>query len=304
MSDTTKNTEDRKVTMLLDVDNFYGETEGRLGPLIKFLLIGVGPALLWAYFGFHIPHWLFVPLWIIWVIRIAMITLGREKERLKQFRKTIHDDYASIYELLNIKTIHPDGCIEYTNGQVAYAVVASNGTTYDSLQRSKGIRDFLSLLGSDYDLDVYIQNITELQSLETRYNNVKLFTGEAAAKDFIDIIDHNRKVVYSQSLLTRIVFVTKGRKGYWTDIRDNCKQACYSSAARAFKDVHIAERAEIQDILNTDIRGVVDLDSLLQRKYATHEYFGSRVLYFGEEKVDESANTANLEERGFMITDG
>ena len=304
MSGQKRNTEEGKVSMLLDIDNFYGESEGRLGPLIKFLIIGVSPALIWAYFGFIIPYWLFMPIWIFYVIRVALITLGREKERLAQFRKTVHDDYASIYELLNIKTIHPDGCIEYTNGMVAYAIVAANGTTYDTLQRSKSIRDFLSLLGNEFDLDVYIQNITELRSLEDRYNNVKLFTDEAAAKDFIDIIDHNRQVVYSQSLLMRIVFVIKGRKGYWTEIRDNCKMACYSAAARSFKDVHIALRDEIQDILNTDIRGVVDLDNLLQRKYATHEYFGSRVLYFGEEKETADTKDQNKEERGFMITDG
>ena len=49
-----------------------------------------------------------------------------------------------------------------------------------------------------------------MKSLEDRYNNVKLFVDSDAAKDFIDIIDHNRKVVYSQSRLTRIVFVVKG----------------------------------------------------------------------------------------------
>ena len=53
--------DDRKVSMLLDIDNFYGEHEGRLGPTLKFLLIGGAPLLLWVYTGFLIPAFLFFP---------------------------------------------------------------------------------------------------------------------------------------------------------------------------------------------------------------------------------------------------
>ena len=169
--------------------------------------------------------------------------------------------------------------------------------------RAQQIHDFMSLFGNDYDVDVYVQNITDMKSLEERYNNVKLFVDSDAAKDFIDIIDHNRKVVYSQSRLTRIVFVVKGRKSYWTDIRDNCKMAIYSGPAKAFKEVKIGLRDDIQEVLNTDIRGVVDLDSLLQKKYSTHQYFGSKVLYF-DEKPEEDEGQVVSEERGFMVSDG
>lgn len=294
---------DNKVLMLLDIDNFYGESESRLGPTIKMLCFGLAPVLLWVYFGFLIPAWLFIPFQLVWFIRVAMLTVGREKERLEQFRKQLNDDYASIYELLNIKTIHPDGCIEYVNGTVAYCMVCANGTHYDNLSRSFGLRDFLSILGNQFDIDIYCQNITDVRSLEERYNNVKLFADLDAAKDFIDIIDHNRKVVYSESLLTRIVIVVKGHKSYFTEIRDNCKTAAYSMAARAFKDVHIAQREEIQDILNTDIRGLVDLDGLLQRKYATHQYYGSRVLFYGDKQLKPEDEDKIKEERGFMISD-
>lgn len=294
--------DDNKVVMLLDIDNYYGQSEGRLGPIIKFLCIGLGPFLLWVYFGFPIPTFIFLPFEVIWAIRVALITIGRERERLEQFRKTIHDDYSSIYELLNIKTIHPDGCMEYITNSIAYMVVCTNGTTYDPVQRSKQIRDFLSLLGNEVDIDVYIQNITDVKSLEDRYNNVKLFADEEAARDFIDIIDHNRKVVYSKSLLTRTIFLVKTYRGNWTEVRDNCKMAVYSAAARAFKDAHIATPNEIQEILNTDIRGVVDLDALLQQKYASHQYYGSRVLFFGEEEDHEVVDEIS-EERGFMVGD-
>ena len=48
---------------------------------------------------------------------------------------------------------------------------------------------------------------------------------------------------------------------------------------------------------------MVDLDSLLQKKYATHQYCGSRVLYFDEKEEPVDDRTEN-EERGFMVIDG
>lgn len=294
--------EDRLVTMLLNIDSFYGESEGRLGPTIKMLLIGLAPLLAWVWFGFFIPLWLFWPLEVIWFIRVAMITLGREKQRLAQFRRQLHDDYSASSELLNIKNIHADGCVEYTDGHVAYVMVAANGTSTDPLARSKTLRNFFAMLGKRFDLDIYVQNITEMKSLEERYNNVKLFVDQDAAKDFIDIIDHNRQVVYSESRLVRVCIVVKGRKSDWTEIRDNCKMACNSAAARAFKYVHIASKEEVGEILNTDIRGFVDTDKILQQKYATHQYFGSKVLFFDEEPASD-VDLGEQEERGFLITD-
>lgn len=297
------NEDDRKVSMLLDISNFYGEHEGRLGPTLKFLLIGGAPLLIWVYIGFIIPAAIFFPIWIIWVIRVALITVGKEGERLAQFKKQLYDQYSSTSDLLNIRTVHPDGCIEYVNGTVAYAVIAANGTSYDPTFRAQQVQDFLGLFGKERDIDVYVQNITEMKSLEERYNNVKLFVDEDAARDFIDIIDHNRNVVYSQSRLTRTVFIVKARRNDWVKLRDDCKVAAYSASAKAFKSVRVATRDDVQDILNTDIRGVVDLDALLQQKYASHQYFKSKVLYFDEAPAEEN-DKQNNEERGFMLTDG
>ncbi len=290
------------ISMLLDIDHYYGESEGRLGPTLKFLIIGLGPILIWTYFGFPLPVWLFWPAEVIWLVRVGLITLGREKERLIQYRRQLNDDFSSSEELLRIKTVHDDGCVEYINGRVTYFIVAANGTSYDPIARSKMLREFFAQFQRDFDIDIYVQNLTELKSLEERYAHVKLFTDEDAAKDFIDIIDHNREIVYSGSRLSRLVIGVKATRSYWTEVRDSCKQAVYSGAAKAFKDVHMATREEVLDIINTDVRTYVDVDGILQKKYATHNYFGSKVLYFGDKKSGETDYLAG-EERGFMVDD-
>jgi hypothetical protein len=156
-------------------------------------------------------------------------------------------------------------------------LVVANGTVLDDVQRSQAAMEFLSVLGAEHDMDVVVQNITETKALEDRYKGVKLFSSAEAAQDFVDIIDHNRKLVCSASLLTRIIFFVKGNRGDWKDIRKNLELAAFSPQAKAFKEVGIAGRDEVVDILGRDINGTLDLDAMLQRKYTTGEYFGSKV---------------------------
>lgn len=161
----------------------------------------------------------------------------------------------------------------------------------------------MSLFGNDYDMDAYVQSITDIKSLEKRYNNVRLFIGSDAAGGFIGIVDRNRRVVYSQSRPMHTVFAVKGYKSYWTDVRDNCKVAIYPGPAKAFKKIRIGLHDDIQEVLNADIRGVVDLDSLLRERCSTRQYFGSKVLHSDEKPEGDEGQIAS-EERGFMVSDG
>lgn len=298
--------EQPKVGMLLDPDNFYGESQGRMGPLIKFLVIAGAPALVYAYFFLgKLPLWLIIPVYIIYVTRVAMITLGREKERVAQYKKQLNDEFASTYDLVQIKTLHPDGCCEYTGNKVAYFIVSTNKTSYDDIVWSQEVARFLSLLTSEFEVDIYVQNITDVKALDERYDGVKLFADQSVAKDFIDIIDHNRSQVYSTSLLTKTIYVVRGFRSDWEKIKKCCNNAVHSTTARIFKNVHIANDIEVNDILSRDINGLINLPELMQNKYCTHQYYGSKVLAYddddkvAEEKKQEVAATTG---RGFMAS--
>lgn len=295
------NDEQAKVGMLLDPDHFNGEHEGRLGPILKFLVIAFAPALVYAYFFLTLlPLWVILPVYIIYIIRVAMLTLGREKERVIQYKKQLNDEYASTYDLVQIKTLHPDGCCEYTGNKVAYFIVSTNKTSYDDIVWSQEVTRFLNLLTAQYEVDVYVQNITEIRALEDRYSGVKLFVDKSVAKDFIDIIDHNRSQVYKNSLLTKTIYVVRGPRGDWEEIKKCCNNAIHSTVARVFKNVHIANDLEANDIISRDINGLVNLPELMQNKYCTHQYYGSKVLAFDDEDVEEVIAEDAYEDRGFM----
>lgn len=302
--------------MLLDIDHFYGESEGRLGPIIIFLCIGLAPVLLYLYFGLYyfIPLWLFVSFNIIWFIRWAMIIPGDEKTRLANFKKQLNDVYAAMYELLRIRMIHPDGCIEYLNGEVAYMVVTYNATSSDDVKRSMQIRKFQSIMLDDRSYDINIQNITTMDALENRYEKVQFFTDAEAAQDFIDIIDHNINIVQTSSLLTRTIYYIKGRRSDWKTMSESIDAAINSNHAKVFKSVYkVTRKDEIEKILSRDVYGVVRFDDMIMKKYCTKEYHKSHVIcyddvgttnsieeikedegfhvLFREEEIDESNNT-------------
>ena len=288
------------INMLLNVDNFYGEHEGRLGPIIKFLAATATPVLLWVYMNFPIPGFIFWPVFSVYFLRMLLVILGREKERLANFKNQMTDSFASIFELLRIKTIHPDGCIEYIDGRVGYMLVCYNGTANDKIARSNQVKEFTNLITGGFDLDILVQNITEVKGLEERYKNVKLFVEPEAARDFLDIIDHNRKIVYSSSLLTRTVFVVKGTRSDWKEIHENFETGLHSNCAKAFKFCMIADKPTAEEVFSRDTDTVINFEDLLQRKYSTHEYYGSKVLHFDD--APKEINTGSREEslQGFI----
>lgn len=292
-----------KVAMLLDIEHFYGESEGRLGPTIIFLCIGFAPLLLYGYYTLYllIPIWLFLPIWLFYLLRCGLTILGDEKTRLNNFLKQLNDIFAAIYDMLRVKTIHEDGCVEYITGNISYFVVTYNGTSDDDVKRSILLKKFQNILVGDFSYDIGSQNITEINTLDRRYSNVKLFADEDSARDFIDIIDHNRNIVQRSSLLTRVVYEIKGRKSDWKLMRENIDSALNSSAVKAFKLAYlVSDKSEIEEIMARDIDGVISLEEMLRKKYCTKQYYGSYVAGYDDSELQIEESKETIEE-GFHI---
>ena len=271
------------IGMLLDIDHLYGEHEGRMGPLLMALLISAAPPLFYIYFGLFlmIPIPLFAFIDIIFTARVFMILVGREKYRVQMYRKQLDDEYMSTASLLNIKTIHPDGCIEYISGRIAYLVCCFNGTAEDDIQRSIQLRKFLETMLGDFEFDTYIHNVVESPALRGYYDDVAKFSKNKAAVNFIDIIDHSIELTKNTSLVQCTIYAIKGRKSDWRMIRNQIDAALNSRASRCYKAAYrVNDPDEIQEILNRNIDSVINISDLLRRKYATSKYDSSKVLAY------------------------
>ena len=275
--------EKETIGMLLNLDHFYGEHEGRLGPLLGCLCLSGAPVLFYVYFGLFniIPLWVFIPLEIFFSIRVVMIIKGREKYRLKKYLKQFNDDYTNTATLLNTKIIHPDGCVEYRNGTIVYLVCCFNGTSDDEVLKSVQLRKLLESMLDGYVFDIYIHNLNDSPELREYYNNVASFDKNLAAKNFIKMIDHSIDLTEDSSAVMCTTYVIKGRRSDWKNIKSQIDSAINSNAARCYKKIYrVSDPDAINSIFNRDSDSIVNVEDLQRRKYATHEYDSSKVLAY------------------------
>ena len=288
------NDDNDTIQMLLDVDHYYGEHESSAAPKIIFILVAAIPIVIYVYFGlfFILPMKIFAPFYAFYFIRVLCIIIGQEPRRVAEYKKKLEDIYSSLYSLLRIRKIHDNGMVEYLNGHITYFVVAYNGNDKDALAHSGGCDKFIEMCAGDHDYDSYIQNVTERTTLKERYKNVKFFGDREMAQIFVDVIDHNSKMVQERSTLQKVIFGFKGSKSDWKELKQNIDNAINSHYSKMFKLCYrVTDKEEIEDILSRDLDGVISIDEMAKRKYCTGEYYGSKVLCYDDNKEQLARQT-------------
>lgn len=275
--------EKETIGMLLDIEHLYGEHEGRMTPIMICLLVACLPPLFYVYFGLFnvIPIWLALPVELIVLVRVVMKVMGREKYRVELYKNQLNDNYTETAKLLNIKTIHPDGCTEYINGKIVYLVCCFNGTTDSDVSRSIQLRKFLENIFGEFEYDTYIHNVNDSPALRQYYNEVSAFDKNVSARNFIQIIDHNIELTENTSIVQCTIYAIKGSRSDWKQIKTQIDTALNSRVARCYKSVYrVSNPATINAILNRNIDSIVSVQELLRRKYATQQYDTSKVLAY------------------------
>lgn len=275
--------ETETIGMLLDIEHLYGENQGRLGPWLISLCVAGAPVLLYVYTGLFqvIPIFIFAPIEIFFAIRVFMKIKGRENFRVEGYKKQLNDDYVSTADMLNIKTIHDDGCIEYLNGKISYLVCCFNGTCENVAHRSVQIRKMIDAMTTEYDCDIYIHNLTDSPALIDYYNHVNNFDKNQSATNFINIIDHTLELTEDYSLVQCTIYAIKGTRSDWKDMKNTIETTVNSRVAKAYKSIYrISDENVINDILNRNSDSVINVPDLLRRKYANQQYDSSKVLAY------------------------
>lgn len=302
--DTELDKELGKITPLVDIDNYFGTSSKRLMPII---LMGVAvciPCFIYAQFLITIlPIKFFLVFLGIWTFRWGLIILGEEPKRLEQYKRQIAEVYASARELMLIKEIHKDGLVEYMNGNIKYLVVVENGSELDPEVVSERFYLLLKGISNKYVPDIYIQNIVGQSTLESRYKNLSIDTSTKASKDYIGIIDFNIELEKNFSILTRTVLAVKGRRHDFLEMKELLIGEINASNVNVFKDIYIADREEVMDIISRDLLMNINFGSLNRDKYKTEDYQGCRVIGFDKKalktlygEIEESKENV----RGFM----
>lgn len=305
MIDTELEEELGKITPLIDIDNYFGTSSKRLMPVILMGVVLCVPCFIYAQIFIRIiPIQAFLVFLSIWTLRWGLIIIGEEPKRLEQYKRQIAEVYSSAQELMLIKTIHADGLIEYMNGTIKYLIVIENGSELDSMVVSSRYHSFIKGISSKYVPDIYIQNIVGETTLESRYKTLKLDTSLRAARDYIKIIDFNVKLENDFSTITRTIFAVKGRKAEFLDMKELIEGEIAASNVNIFKDIHIASKEEVMEIISRDLLLNINFSQLNRDKYKNEDYKGCRVLSFDKEALSilhEDVEEKIENTRGFMV---
>lgn len=293
------------INTLLDIQKFSGESEGRLGPVLWFFGLAGAPLLVFIYFFYGIVpmKWFLLP-YIFYVLRIALITIGEEGKRLEKFKRQLYDIYSSVQDIMEIKTIHKDGMIEYTNGLVCYFLVAYNAGNMDNIKRAQLIKQINTDIGRSFEFDIRGYNTSIADDLYRRYEGVKLFGDEEVARDFLAIIDYNRDLATKRTLMTVTVFCVYARLGDFQDVRRRLEGILRKPESKAFRNMRIPDGDSISWILSEDIDTYVSYEEIQRVKYSTGQFFGSHVVEYdvdldeGKLKIEDT-----MYERGFIAKD-
>lgn len=280
-----------KIQMLLDIENIFGESTRGLGQLVLTLCLCLIPP---AFIGYtalylYVPWQILLVVCLVFAVRVVLVVTGHESQRVKNFKKQRDDVYSLTDDMVNIRRIHPQGCVEYVNGNIGFFIVTYNSSSNETLEKSKQIDRFINLAVGKHAFDIYVQNDVSTDHLDNKYNNVTLFGDDEAANAFMEIIDYNREVVRSSSTLTRNIIFVRGSKYQWKEIVNDIQTALTSESARVFRQCYLAtDREEIENIISRDINGYIDLDKLLQRKYYTGNKHGSKIISYDFEDREDT----------------
>jgi len=293
------------INALLDITNFSGESSGRLMPIIMFFTLAGIPVIVYLYLlAGVLPLGVFLGFEIPFGIRMFMITIGDEGTRLNQFKRQLYDVYSSMTELMDIKTIHEDGMIEYTNGNICYLLLCYNRGAEDQQRRATVISNIIRSFKS-YVFDVRVYNMEMEDELYSRYEGVKLFTDDAsAAADFLKIIDFNREYATNNSLVSVTVFNVYGRIHEHRTLKEMCVGITKSSEAKVFRAMRVANQEEVGKFLSEDSDSYVSIEEMQIQKYSDGNYYDSKVVGYDlkEDEIKIIKEEAEDEmEGGFLV---
>ena len=293
---------DELIVAPMDINNFVGAAEGRMGPWVLCLTIGLSPLILVPYLLQFIPLILVICIEIIWFVIVLAYTVGDHRNTVKKYKEQLEDEYSSSYKLLNIKKIWETGCIEYMTRKVAYMIVCESAEKLDDDKYSEKLEAFYDQIFSrKYAVDVYFQNVEVSSELASRYKLAKNFSDNEARDNYIRIIDHNIKLAMTKSQLMRTVLIVEGRRADFKDLHQFIQEALSSKAMRVFKCVELySNQDRIEEVLSRDLDTHINYTDLMRRKYRTGKYYGSKIIgYDLVDKVVERKKKNNI--RGFMI---
>lgn len=292
--------QDGTINILMNIENYFGEHNGSMGRTIKFILISAAPFVLYIFLlGTFIPLKWAIIFEILWTLRMALLILGRENDKLAIFLQTVGDEYSVADNLVCMSHVHEDGLMEYENGSVGYIISAYARNYYDEDSFTIELEEFMRKM-EGWTYDVTCQLVVDEFKLQNNMENMSVYEDRDIMQERMEFYIQQDDFCRRNTTLFRINYILKCPKYDWKKLKAAIKELVSSRAAGVFYTVYVCDQAQVNDVLSRDLCLDVDLEQMLCNKYKNVDYAGSKIMYFDDEipeKLKPEVEVVNLEGR-------
>lgn len=292
------------INTLLNIDSVFGEYEGRVLPIVLTIGCAAFPLLFWLFMlqGTFIKFWWVCVFDVLFTGRMALIILGKEKEKLRFYEQQKNDEYKSADELLHVNYVTEDGLIEFDNGRVGLIVEGYLREYLTDDKLSVDMENFMNELDNcGWQWDMVFHNTVDELLCEDSLPNLKRYTDNTIIQERISFYAYQDEWARTHSGLYKIIFLVTCPKYNWKKLRAHLEELVSSEIAlNLFNEVSICGYDSVLDNFNRDICGYADLNKMLIQKYDNDEYYASKVLWYDNDVPEElipEPETSGIEER-------
>lgn len=289
------------INTLLNIDNVFGEYEGRLLPLIIFLALAAAPILIWLFLlqGTFIKFWWIVVFDVLWSGRWALIVLLKEPEKTAFYLEQRQDKGATADEIIHSKHITSDGMITYDNGVVAYLVSGYLKSYLTDDKLSVELENFMNELDV-WDWDYYLHSTIDELKCEENLPKLKRYTDKEVIKERIDFYAHQDEWSATHAGLYRMTFLVSTRSTNFKKLRFHLDELISSETAGCFNEIEILGYDDVIDIMSRDVAAYIDMRTMLLNKFGNDNFYGSQVMWYDDEiptELKPEKESSSMEER-------
>lgn len=292
------------INTLLNIDSVFGEYEGRVLPIVLTIGCAAFPLLFWLFMlqGTFIKFWWVCVFDVLFTGRMALIILGKEKEKLRFYEQQKNDEYKSADELLHVNYVTEDGLIEFDNGRVGLIVEGYLREYLTDDKLSVDMENFMNELDDGgWQWDMVFHNTVDELLCEDSLPNLKRYTDNTIIQERISFYAYQDEWARAHSGLYKIIFLVTCPKYNWKKLRAHLEELVSSEIAlNLFNEISVCGYDSVLDNFNRDICGYADLNKMLVQKYDNDEYYASKVLWYDNDVPEElipEPETSGIEER-------
>ena len=292
------------INTLLNIDSVFGEYEGRVLPIVLTIGCAAFPLLFWLFMlqGTFIKFWWVCVFDALFTGRMALIILGKEKEKLRFYEQQKNDEYKSADELLHVNYVTEDGLIEFDNGRVGLIVEGYLREYLTDDKLSVDMENFMNELDNGgWQWDMVFHNTVDELLCEDSLPNLKRYTDNTIIQERISFYAYQDEWARTHSGLYKIIFLVTCPKYNWKKLRAHLEELVSSEIAlNLFNEISVCGYDSVLDNFNRDICGYADLNKMLVQKYDNDEYYASKVLWYDNDVPEElipEPETSGIEER-------